>query len=110
MLRVTNPLTALGVLALLLAVAGYLAGWQLGWIELIVLASGCTIALLIAAMYYVPMAQMRQASTGKWRAFYEFKIVWQLIRTRWLACLGLSCAVIISTGATANWIGLENEM
>lgn len=48
------------------------------------------IVLFIAAMYYVPMAQMRQASTGNWRAFYQFKLVWQLIRKKWLACFGLA--------------------
>ncbi len=48
------------------------------------------IALFIAAMYYVPMAQIRQASTGDWRAFYQFKLVWQLIRKKWLACFALA--------------------
>ena len=48
------------------------------------------IFLFVAAMYYVPMAQMRQASTGDWRAFFQFKLVWQLIRKRWLMCLGLA--------------------
>jgi hypothetical protein len=48
------------------------------------------VVLFIAAMYYVPMAQMRQASTGDWRAFYQFTTVWQLIRKRWLSCLGLA--------------------
>lgn len=48
------------------------------------------IILFITAMYYVPMAQMRQASTGDWRAFYQFATVWQLIRKRWIACVGLA--------------------
>lgn len=48
------------------------------------------VLLFIAAMYYVPMAQLRQASTGNWRAFYQFKIVWQLIRKKWLACFALA--------------------
>lgn len=48
------------------------------------------IVLLIAAMYYLPMAQIRQASTGNWRSFYEFKLVWQLIRKKWLACFWLA--------------------
>lgn len=48
------------------------------------------IFLFIAAMYYVPMAQMRQASTGNWRAFYQFKTVWQIIRKKWLSCFGLA--------------------
>lgn len=48
------------------------------------------IFLFIAAMYYLPMAQMRQASTGRWRSFYDFKTVWQLVRRKWLALLGLA--------------------
>lgn len=51
--------------------------------------------LFIAAMFYVPMAQMRHAATGNWRAFYQFHLVWKLIRRRWLECLGL--AMLIST-------------
>lgn len=46
-------LTALGLLALVLAVAGYVAGWQLGWIELIVLASACALALVAAAPFVI---------------------------------------------------------
>jgi hypothetical protein len=48
------------------------------------------IILFIAALYYLPMAQARQASTGDWRAFYQFKLVWRLIRKKWLACFGLA--------------------
>ena len=48
------------------------------------------IILFILAMFYVPMAQARQAATGQWRSFYHFKLVWTLIRRRWLACLGLA--------------------
>ena len=48
------------------------------------------ILLFIAAMLYVPMAQARQAVTGKWRAFYQFRLVWTLVRRRWLACFGLA--------------------
>lgn len=47
------PLTALGWSALALAVGGYLAGWWLGWIELIVLAAGCATALLVAVPFVV---------------------------------------------------------
>lgn len=48
------------------------------------------VILFIAAMFYVPMAQARQAVTGNWRSFYQFRLVWSLIRRRWLACLGLA--------------------
>jgi hypothetical protein len=44
------------------------------------------VMLFIAAMFYVPMAQMRHAATGEWRTFYQFRLVWALIRQRWLGC------------------------
>lgn len=52
--------------------------------------------LFIGAMFYVPLAQARQASTGRWRSFYDFKLIWYLIRRRWLASLGLAmvCAAL----------------
>jgi len=77
-----------------------LFGWYVGWNnsfnkgyeQFLVgpLVSLLGIALFIAAMYYVPMAQARQAATGQWRSFYQFRLVWTLIRRRWLACLGLA--------------------
>jgi hypothetical protein len=48
------------------------------------------VMLFMAAMLYVPMAQVRQAATGNWRAFYQFRLVRELIRRRWLACFGLA--------------------
>lgn len=48
------------------------------------------IALFIAAMFYVPLAQARQATTGEWRAFYQFRVVWSVVRLRWLSCIGLA--------------------
>jgi len=46
--------------------------------------------LFIAAMFYVPLAQARQAATGEWRSFYQWRLVRGLIKRRWLACLGLA--------------------
>ena len=40
------------------------------------------VALFVAAMVYVPMAQVHQAVTGDFRAFFEFRFVWRLIRAR----------------------------
>lgn len=80
----------------LLMLFSWYAGWQnsfnKGYEQAAVgpLTGFAGIFLFIAAMYYVPMAQIRQASTGDWRSFYQFKVVWQLIRRRWLACLGLA--------------------
>jgi hypothetical protein len=48
------------------------------------------ILLFITAMLYVPMAQARQAVTGDWHAFYQFRLVWTLVRRRWLASFGLA--------------------
>jgi hypothetical protein len=49
--------------------------------------------LFIAAMFYLPMAQMRHAATGDWRKFYQFRLVGTLIRRRWLECLGLAMLI-----------------
>jgi hypothetical protein len=48
------------------------------------------IALFIAAMFYVPLAQARQAATGDWRAFYQFRLIWSIARLRCLSCVGLA--------------------
>ncbi|PYJ99617.1 MAG: hypothetical protein DME23_09155 [Verrucomicrobia bacterium] len=48
------------------------------------------ILLLITAMLYVSMAQARQAVTGNWRCFYQFRLIRTLVRRRWFACFGLA--------------------
>lgn len=48
------------------------------------------IAWFIAAMFYVPIAQARQAVTGDWRAFYQFRLIRTLVRERWLHCVLLA--------------------
>ena len=53
--------------------------------------------LFTGAMAYVPLAQARQASTGDWRRFYDFRLVWRLVRRHWLASVGLA---IVWAGAT----------
>ncbi|MFK7918946.1 MAG: DUF58 domain-containing protein [Ilumatobacter sp.] len=42
------PVTPLGVGVGVLGIAAYIGGWRLGWIELLVLAAGCFVSLLIA--------------------------------------------------------------
>jgi hypothetical protein len=59
----------------------YWVGPLCGWVGVL---------LFMAAMLYVPMAQVRQAATGNWRAFYQFGLVRELIRRRWLGCLMLA--------------------
>jgi hypothetical protein len=49
-------------------------------------------ALLSLGMLYVPMAQIHQAVTGDFKAFFDFRFIWRLIRARltayfWLAFL-----------------------
>jgi hypothetical protein len=48
------------------------------------------VALFIAAMLYVPIAQARQAVTGSWRAFFQFRLLGRMIRERPFGCLGLA--------------------
>lgn len=51
--RPSVPFTAIGFLMVALAIIGFLAGWQLGWIELTVFGSGCALALLVALPFVI---------------------------------------------------------
>jgi len=56
------------------------------------------IVWFIVAMFYVPLAQARQAFTGGWRSFFDFRFVWGLARANRLACAGLAlmyCALAL---------------
>jgi hypothetical protein len=69
-----------------------LAGWEFGWLNSFhkgyeqaftgALFSLAGVFLFIAAMFYVPMAQVHQAVTGDPRAFFDFRFVWRLVRAR----------------------------
>jgi len=59
----------------------YAVGMSIGWIGIL---------CFIAAMLYVPLAQAHQAVTGEWRAFYDFRLVWGMVRSRWASCLMLA--------------------
>lgn len=48
-----GPFTITGAIVAVLGVGCYVAGWQLGWIELMVVAAGCLAALLIAVAFVV---------------------------------------------------------
>ena len=48
------------------------------------------IVLFIAAMFYVPLAQARQAVTGEWRSFFQFRLVWRIVRGRWISSVALA--------------------
>lgn len=74
--------------------AGWLNSFNKGYEQAIIgPATGVAgIGLFIAAMCYVPLAQIRQASTGSWRSFYDFQFVRALIRERFVSCFLLACA------------------
>jgi uncharacterized protein (DUF58 family) len=48
-----GPFTIAGAIVALLGAVCWVAGWQLGWIELMVVAAGCSVALLIAVAFVV---------------------------------------------------------
>jgi len=48
------------------------------------------IAWFITAMLHLPLAQARQAITGQWRSFYEFRLIRKLVRDRWVSCVLLA--------------------
>src|SRR5438093_451727 len=63
-------------------------GYEQAWIGPTIGFLG--IVLFIAAMLYLPIAQARQAVTGDWRRFYDFRLVWTIVRRRRPAGLGLA--------------------
>lgn len=68
----------------------WLYAWVLGWnisffklyeqSELGISLGLLGILLFILAMLYVPLAHARQAVTGQWRAFFDFRFNWRLAR------------------------------
>src|SRR5262249_7738010 len=80
--------------------------WELGWLisnsrvyEMIWVGPVAGIfgsLLLVAALFYVPMAQAHQAATGQARAFFEFRFVWQLVRGRLLPYVGLAALITLA--------------
>jgi hypothetical protein len=81
----TYLLTGLGCLIMLFS-------WEFGWLNSFnkgyeqapigPLTGLLGIAVFIAAMFYVPMAQVHQAVTGDFRAFFDIRFVWRLIQAR----------------------------
>jgi len=78
----------------------WLFGWYSGWDNSFnkgyeqfwvgVTTGWIGIALFITAMLYVPIAQARQAATGDWRTFYQFRVIRTLVTRRWLGCAVLA--------------------
>ena len=63
-------------------------GYELAWVGPTTGVIG--VVLFITAMLYVPLAQARQAVTGQWRTFYDFALIWRLIRKHWRWSIVLS--------------------
>lgn len=64
------------------------------------------ILLFSIVMLYVPVAQARQAATGSWRAFFDYRVVRAVIRERWAASAWLAlgfalCGVPVLIARTA---------
>lgn len=55
------------------------------------------VLLFMAAMTYVPLAQARQAVSGDWRSFYDFRFVRALVRRRWLPCMLLALCYALAS-------------
>jgi hypothetical protein len=72
---------------------GWFAGWHISFNKVYeehtvgIAVSWIGIAWFIAAMFYVPLAQARQAVTGDWKRFYDYRLVRSLIARHRLACL-----------------------
>jgi hypothetical protein len=85
--------------------------WEFGWLNsfhkgyeqaVVGPLTGVTGTLLfIAAMLYVPMAQVHQAVTGDAWAFFDFRFVWRLIKAR------LSAYVVLAAFITGFAVVLE---
>ncbi|MGI8601821.1 MAG: hypothetical protein ACR2OZ_02355 [Verrucomicrobiales bacterium] len=96
-----NTSVILAVPCLMWSFAWY-AGWQVSFNKayeyfqngaLLGLAGSIVFGV---AMFYVPMAQARQAVSGNWRAFYDFRFVRRVIRRRWFVCAVLAAAYAVA--------------
>jgi hypothetical protein len=84
-----------------------LFSWEFGWVnsfnkayeQALVgpLTGFLGIFLFISAMMYVPMAQVHQAVTGDYRAFFDFRFVWRLIQARPLGYLGVAMFLALAS-------------
>ena len=50
--------TRSGLAAVAIGAVAYVAGWQLGWVELMVVAAGCLLALILAVPFVVTRSKM----------------------------------------------------
>ncbi|MEX0344835.1 MAG: hypothetical protein AB3N20_07935 [Rhizobiaceae bacterium] len=108
---ITLPACALWLL-------GWWAGWEnsfskgyeQAWVGPTVALIG--VAVFIAAMIHLPLAQARQAVTGQWRSFYDFSLSHRLrqlgrFSTLLLVILYLAAGTLV-TGAKIAPLGIGN--
>ena len=104
--------------ACLLWLLGWWAGWEnsfnkgyeQAWVGPVTALTG--VAIFIAAMIHLPLAQARQAVTGHWRSFYDFSLSHQLRRlgrlpALWLVILYLVAGFLVM-GAKIAPLGIGN--
>lgn len=86
--------------------------YEQAWVGLLTGVVGSL--MLIVAMLYVPMAQAHQAATGQASAFFQFRVVWSLIRARLTPYLGLAmlffpaaliCNILIVVPVSDQFVG-----
>ena len=100
----TSVLTLPG--CLIMAVA-WSAGWQNSfnkgyenaWYGPVGFITG--MILFSLSMCYVPLAQARQAVTGNWKSFYDFKIIYRVLQRRWLGGLGVAVVTALASALAA---------
>ena len=89
--------------SLLLMWSGWFTGWQISFNKAYEhFAVGASVSwlgilLFIAGMFYAPMALARQASTGDWRRFYDFRLVRTLVKRAWLGHALLAAGYFVAS-------------
>ncbi|MEK7487168.1 MAG: hypothetical protein AABZ60_22795, partial [Planctomycetota bacterium] len=89
------------------AMAFWFASWHIGWNTSFnkiyeQAPVGVTLGLLgilffILSLFYVLPAQARQAVTGNWRSYYQFRILWTLIRQKGMTCFWIAAAFSLAS-------------
>lgn len=108
----------LTVPACLLWLLGWWSGWEnsfnkgyeQAWVGPVTALAG--VAIFVVAMFHLPLAQARQAVTGRWRTFYDFGISHRLRRlgrasALWLVVLYLVAGIFV-TGAKIAPLAIGN--
>lgn len=105
-IRVLGNVWVLTLPGAVLWLVGWWGGWQnsfhKGYEQALVglVVSWLGILLFIASLFYVPMAMARQASTGRWKSFWDGRTVWTLIRASWLQGAGVALIFAAANGLT----------